>query len=69
MINQIRKILSHPDLEIDLVRDKNGKDSYVGLSKKYEPFTASAGSAYDCFFKFNIQLAEQKVISAFMLVA
>jgi hypothetical protein len=69
MIQQIRKILSHPDLEIDLVRDKNGKDSYIGQSKKYEPFNASAGSAYDCFFKFNIQLAEQKAISAFILVS
>lgn len=62
----LRKILEHPDLQIELMLDNNGKELYIGHSEKYEPHTASARSAYDCFFKFNIQLAEQKVLSGFI---
>jgi hypothetical protein len=69
MINKAsaeRKVLQHPDLEIDLVSDTKGNDMYIGKSKRYEPYEASAGTAIDCFFKFNIQLSEQKIIASFL---
>jgi len=55
-------VLQHPDLEIGRMKGKNGADLFVGTSKKYEPFEASAETALDCFFKFDIQLSEQKLI-------
>jgi hypothetical protein len=64
MINARRKILSHPDLEIDISSDKKGNDVYLGRSNRYEPYEASAETAIDCFFKFNIQLSEQKILAA-----
>ena len=64
MINSRRKILSHPDLEIEITYDKKGNDVYLGKSSRYEPFEATAATAIDCFFKFNIQLSEQKVLAA-----
>lgn len=59
-------VLSHPDLEIEIVNDKKGRNVYLGRSNKYEPFKASAETAIDCFFQFNIQLSEQKVLAALM---
>ncbi len=56
------KVLQHPDLEIGRMKGENGNDLFVGRSKKYEPYEASAETALDCFFKFNIQLSEQKLI-------
>jgi hypothetical protein len=67
MINTLQqKILNHPDLEIELTRSKKGEDMYVGRSSRYEPYEAFADTAIDCFFKFNIQLAEQKIIAALL---
>jgi hypothetical protein len=66
MKNFTRKVLSHPDLEIEIVTDKKGNDIYAGTSKRYEPFEATAETAMDCFFSFNIQLSEQKVIAALL---
>jgi hypothetical protein len=67
MINTLHhKILNHPDLEIELTKSKNGEDMYIGRSSRYEPYEASANTAIDCFFKFNIQLAEQKIIAALL---
>lgn len=60
------KVLIHPDLEICVSTDKKGHDVYTGTSKKYEPFEATAASAIECFFKFNIQLADQKLIAGFL---
>lgn len=60
------KLLEHPDLEIEVVKDAKGKDIFLGKSRRYEPFEAAADTALDCLFKFNIQLAEQKVIAALM---
>ena len=65
-VSDRNKILLHPDLEIDKTSDANGKDVYIGKSKRYEPYEASARTAIDCFFKFNIQLSEQKIIAALM---
>lgn len=59
-------ILTHPDLEIVLTRDKNGREVYIGRSHRYEPYEASAPTIMDCFFKFNIQLAEQKRLAALL---
>jgi hypothetical protein len=64
MRNNQRKILSHPDLEIEISSDKRGNDIYSGKSRRYEPFEATAETAIECFFKFNIQLSEQKVLAA-----
>ena len=65
MINKLPgTVLVHPDLEIRMERNKKGENVYVGTSHRYEPFEASASTVIDCFFKFNIQLAEQKVIAA-----
>jgi hypothetical protein len=61
-----KKILIHPDLQIEMVTDNKGNELYIGHSEKYEPHTASAATALDCFFKFNIQLSEQKIISGFI---
>jgi hypothetical protein len=61
-----RKVLIHPDLEIEITRDTKGEDVYVGRSRKYEPYEAFAKTAIDCFFQFNIQLSEQKVMAALM---
>jgi phage pi2 protein 07 len=66
MIHSTKKVLAHPDLQIEMSIDNNGKELYTGHSEKYEPHTASAGTVLDCFFKFNIQLSEQKVISGFI---
>jgi hypothetical protein len=63
MIQQ-RKILEHPDLQIELITNAKGKDVFMGRSRRYEPFEAAADTAIDCFFKFDIQLAEQKLIAA-----
>lgn len=60
------KILMHPDLEIEKTKNKNGENIFVGKSKKYQPYEASAHTAIDCFFKFNIQLSEQKIIAALL---
>ncbi len=65
-MKEFRKILTHPDLEIELTRNAKGEEAYVGRSKRYEPYEASATTAIDCLFKFNIQLSEQKVIAALM---
>jgi hypothetical protein len=64
MIEQKRRALIHPDLEIEITRNKKGEEVFVGKSKKYEPYEASADTAIDCFFQFNIQLSEQKIIAA-----
>lgn len=63
MINK-RKVLAHADLEIELLTDKNGIDLYSGKSSRYEPYQATAKTAIDCFFQFDIQLAEQKKLVA-----
>lgn len=62
--NHTAPVLVHPDLEIRMETNKKGECLYVGTSHRYEPFEASASTVIDCFFKFNIQLAEQKVIAA-----
>jgi hypothetical protein len=56
-------VLNHPDLEIECSTDKQGNEKYIGRSKKYEPYEASAKTLIDCFFQFNIQLSEQKAIA------
>ncbi len=61
-----QKILDHPDLQIELITNAKGKDVFTGKSRKYEPFEAAADSAIECFFAFDIQLAEQKIIAALM---
>lgn len=61
-----RNLLQHPDLEIEMIVNATGEDMFVGRSSRYEPFEASAASAIECFFKFDIQLAEQKLLAAAM---
>ncbi len=61
-----RIILDHCDLMIKVDYDKDGNAKFVGKSTRYEPYEAIASSAIDCFFCFNIQLAEQKKIAVFL---
>ena len=59
-----RLVLQHTDLTIELSYDRQGNELYTGTSPKYEPYTAIAKTIMDCFFQFNIQVAEQKEIAA-----
>ncbi len=58
-----KTILQHRDLKIELHYDKTGKEIYTGTSERYEPYQATAATAIDCFFCFNIQLSEQKQLA------
>jgi len=65
MITRIPKtVLQHRDLKIEMHYDKAGKEVFTGTSTRYEPYQATAATAIDCFFCFNIQLSEQKQIAA-----
>ena len=65
-MKQKGKILEHPDLQIEMVCNAKGEESYSGRSQRYEPYEASAPTAVDCLFMFNIQLSEQKIMAALL---
>jgi hypothetical protein len=60
MSRQVAIILDDEDLLIEEYKDEKGKSYYVGTSKRYQPYHAKSNDPVMCFFKFNIQLSEQK---------
>jgi len=61
-----KTILSHDDLTIKVSYDQKGQMMFEGRSEKYKPHHATAATLLDCFFCFDIQLADQKKIASLL---
>jgi hypothetical protein len=67
MVKVARIILHEPTLTIEEIIDGNEK-YYPGKSFLYKPYTARSNNAFGCLLKFNIQLQEQKRLSALLSI-
>jgi hypothetical protein len=64
MDQHIQRILNDEYLTIDHYKDAKGESYYEGKSKRYEPHTGKANSAFECLLKFSLLVDEQRRLAA-----